>query len=514
MNALKIILKFFLGAIFLLILLFVSGKLFFEDEVDRFILLGKERFFPKQGIERTLQIGLASDLVNLDPLQNEVTSRERLVNIYEGLVSTGPFLEIQPALAISYGALNDTTWEFRLRKNVLFHNFQPLSADDVLYSIQEAWKNPRSSLSSLLASLESLEKIDNERFHIKTKSPDPLLLQKLAFVYIFPRVTKDSLLERPIGTGPYKFLSLENGTLTLERFPKYWGSEPVFSQVMIRFIPDRGKRKEVLKTGEVDLLTNVPPEAVPEVTPSHPLSVVTSGTLESNFLLFGMRGIFQERELRKAVTLAIDREEVIKLAFGFAKPASQFVGRGVFGFHPDISIPKPDLAAAKKIVESFPAAKTNIIKVDLPDGFQALGRFFLERLRRIGLKAEVKFHQPAELEALIAEGKSDLFFFGWRFTLGDASGLLESVMHSREGPYGNFNGMGYKNEKVDQLIEESEKLLKPLERLSKLREAMKILVDRDIVGIPLFIPEALYAKKKGLLFTPRIDNYVVVSEIE
>lgn len=500
--------------IFFLLLLFVSGKLFFEPTFDRFIASFKDRYFPLETIEKTLKIGLSSTFLTLDPLQNEVAIRERLNHIYEALVSVDPFLEIHPALAISYGALNDTTWEFRLRKNVRFHNGGVISADDVLFSIQEAWKNPRSQLSSLLTSIEKLEKIDQERFHIITKSPDPLLLQKLSFIYVFPKVTKDSIFERPIGTGPFEFLKRENGTLELTRFQNYWGKKPEVSRVSLISIPDREKRKEIFRTGVVDLLANLPPEVISATLPSNPMEVVTAPTLESNFLLFGFKGLFQEKLLREAVSLAIDREEVTKLAFGFAKPASQFVGKGIFGFHPGLKIPKPDVDAAKKLVASIPNVKGKILHIDLPEGFQALGRFLLERFQQIGLKAEARFHTSQKFEEIITSGESDLFFFGWRSTLGDASALFETVMHSREGEYGSFNGMSYKNEEVDRLIEESEKTLKPLDRLSKLRQIMKILVEDDITGIPLFIPEALYAKEKGLDFEPRIDGYIVASEVK
>ncbi len=509
MKIIKIISRILFLLVFALILLFVSGKLFFEQKFDVFLSDLKDKYFVSVvQEEHALTIGLSSEFISFDPLQNEVSVRERLAQIYEGLVLTDPFLEIEPGLAISFGALDDLTWEFRLRKNVYFHDNTLLTVDDVIFSLEEAWKNPRSGLSSDLASLKKIEKIDTERFLIRTSTPDPLLMQKLALVYIFPEHAAETILKKPIGTGPYQYLS----NTGLKRFENYWGKKPQASKVTLLSFPSREQRKSLAVTGEVDILANFPPEDFQDFPKSAPLALITAQTLESNFLLFNFKGIFADKNLRSAVSLALSREEIVKLAFGFASPATQFVGKGIFGYDSRIGLPEVRLDEAKRLVKNSGYSGRKI-SLDLPAGFQAISDFLVERLQRIGLKAEARFHDPAALEKIILDGKSDLFFFGWRSTLGDASGFFNAVLHSKSGEYGTFNGISYKNPEVDKLIEESERTLKPLDRLAKLRQVMNLVVEKDIVGIPLFTPEALYAKKKGISWNPRIDGYILASEV-
>lgn len=509
-NLMKRMFKVILALVFLLIFAFVTGKLFFGERLDNFLKSFKT---PQKTQEiNTLTIGVSSELTSLSPLNNATHNRQRLFQIYEGLVKIDRVLKIEPALAVSFGSIDDLTWEFRLRPNVLFHDFSKLTIEDVIFSIEQAKNNPNSEVSPFLANVAKIEKLDNERLRVITKIPDPLMMQKFALIVIFPKKSFQSLETKPIGTGSYKFESLKNGELSLSNFTQYWGEKPDFAQVTIIAMKDREERKMALITNSVDVLSDVPPEFIPAFSYDK-FKLLTSPTLESNFLLFGFNGPFKKPELRKAVSLAFDRKEVARLAFGFAKPGSQFVGNGVFGYDPSIGIEQADIEKAFEFVKKISPNQKIHIKFDLPLGFQTLAQFIKGELERINFKVETNFIPPQEFEEKVMKGGSDLFFFGWRFELGDSASFLVSAVHSKEGEYGKFNAGGYRNPKVDFLIEDSEAIISPFERLEKLRGAMKIIVKEDIIGIPLFIPEALYAAKTSVKFQPRIDGYIFASEI-
>lgn len=496
--------------VYFLLLLGVSGKLFFEKPFDAFFSsLASLR--PEKS--HTLTMGFAESLVSLNPLVNDTGSRSRLLHIYEALVRVTPDLKIEPALAISYGALDELTWEFRMRPNVVFHNGQPLTVDDVLASLTAAKENPHSGVKDLASTIREIQKIDEGRFQIHTDSPDPLLLSKLSFFLIFP---KDSSFEEgmiPIGTGPYVAQKNEGGILPLTRFDRYWGSLPTFERALLKTIVSKEEKKDVLKNRSVDILANMPADLATNFQ-FRGYRLQTLPSLEVNFLMFHFDRGFRNRSLRQAVRLALNTTQLGRLAQGFSVPATQFVGDGIFGFDPSISLPDRDLAQAKELVQQASKGAPVKVTLDLPKGLETFGANVVEQLNRIGIEVTAQFHAPGELGRLIISRGSEFFFFGWRSELGDASDFLTAVVHSPSSGFGQFNGGNYRRSEVDQLIELSQATLRQDLRLEKLRTVMRKITVDDVIGIPLFSPEVLYGVSRKLQFKPRVDGYVLAQEVK
>lgn len=489
--------------LFICLFLFVTGKLFFKEQTDDLI---NRLFFGDKAqneISDQLVIGFSAEPTSLDPLSREVQNRDVLLQIYESLVKTDADLKIEPALAISYGAVDDLTWEFKLRPNVLFHDGSQMTADDAISSVNDA----------NLPSVDKIEKIDAEKIRIATKKVDPLFLQEIAAVLIYPARAKEVIETKPIGTGPYQFESLKDDEIALRKWSDYWGDAPQFAKVVLKFLAGRGDRKKALSLNSVDLLTDVPPELLSEFYYEN-FEPVTHPTIEADFLLFGFRGPFRDKNLRKAALTAFDASEVARMAFGFAKPVNQFAGKGIYGYSPAVSQTEADPAAAAELVKKINKGIPIKISIDMPEGMRALAEFIGQKLKRVGFDPEISLNPPEKLEEKIFKGEADLYFFGWRYELGDVSSFLNEAVHSKEKGYGKFNNTGFRNSNVDHLIEESNSILSPLERLEKLRKAMEIITMDDPIGIPLFIPEALYAKHKDLKWESRIDGYVMAGEVE
>ena len=145
---------------------------------------------------------------------------------------------------------------------------------------------------------------------------------------------------------------------------------------------------------------------------------------------------------------------------------------------------------------------------------EVFGDAIKKQLAQIGLAVTTRFSSPHELGFQILSGKSDFFFFGWRNDLGDASDFLTAVVHRRAGDLGHFNGRNYSNSEVDRLIEESVATVEQDVRLLKMREAMKIITEDDIIGVPLFSPDVLYAVSNKLSWKPRVDGFILASEVK
>jgi peptide/nickel transport system substrate-binding protein len=526
--ALKKRLKTVLAGIYFLALVAVGSYLFFGNQVS---LLVNYLLPPKilHNVGERLEIGYAFKPSSLEPTLFDPVTRSYLADVYEGLVMTDRDLKLKPALAVSWGLMDPVTWEFRMRSGVKFHNGIPVTTKDVVASIERARNFSGSQLKTLLNTVESVQALDAERIRIRTKVPDPLLLNKMAVTYIFPEGYSD--FEKPLGTGPYLVATVETFKMELSRNRDYWGEKPFYQQVALQYIPNRADRIAALEKDEIQLLVNMPPNYACSRTEKYKdqegcmklknpdIAIKSIPSLEVSFIAFNQKNnIFAKREVRSAIALAVDRQTFVDLAFGFARTAGQFVSNGVFGFNPSIGKPECDLETAKQQTEAACAGIFESLDVtfDYPEDLQTVGQYVQSTLNDLGITVTLNPLDNLGLLQKITGGESDFYFLGWRSELGDASDFLQAVAHTKDTArgYGLYNGANYGNPKVDELIEKSSENLDAEKRLKQLQEAMKILVDDDIYGIPLFESETIFAFNKVLKFEPRVDGYIHASEIK
>lgn len=514
------------GGIFLLgsYLFFDADVAFWGKDGERAALRHAAR-----GEDEVLTIGYALAPADLEPTRFDPVTRSYLMNIYEGLVTTDRDLNVKPGIAVSWGMIDDMTWEFRLRPGVLFHNGQEVGIGDVMASIERAVTYDGSQLGNLLNTVAEVEEAGDGRLRILTRAPDPLLLQKLAVVSIFPG--GQETFGQPVGTGPYKVESYNGGEMRLVRFAEYWGRQPAFHRVVLRSIPDRHDRVDALNDGEIDLLTNTPPTAAcSQVTQysaaegclgfsATDIVVKAVPSLEVGYLALNLKNVLLKQDVvREALRKSFDSEIFVDLSYGFARVADQFVSSGVFGFDPGIEAKSYDIVAAKAMVASVldNELERPVLLFDYVEGLDSLAQYVRGQMGQLGIDVALNPVSDAELQEKIALGSSDMFFIGWRSELGDASDFLQAVAHTRdtgEG-YGLFNGGNYSNVQVDGLIEASQLELDQGKRLEYMQKAMKTLVSDDIMGIPLFEADTLFAYQNHLIFEPRVDGYVVAAEIQ
>ncbi|MFH1218693.1 MAG: ABC transporter substrate-binding protein [Candidatus Peregrinibacteria bacterium] len=481
--------KWLMYSVFIVAFAWVSGRLFFDKQIADFL----EGMGGKGGEEaqiEVLRVIYPDEPTSLDPLLTDPTARQRLVNIFEPLVKMDENLNVKPALAVSWGMLDDLTWRFELRRGVKFHDGTEFSAQDAVSSIEKA--------DVMIATVDHMDVKDN-LLTVVTKNPDPLLLQKLSSVLISPVGSADL----PVGTGPYMVIDWEWGeTFALHSFDEYWGGIPKFKTVELLPVKDKSERVRKLFDGEADILTFVPYEAV-ELVESKGFEVVSIPTLEVQFLVMNSEsGILSDREMREAVSESLDIDVLTEKIGGFARPVSQFVSNGIFGFNPDISEHKNDVSRAGRY-------EGEVVQIHLPLGLDVLGEFLRESLGEIGLAAVVSYMDGAQYLDSIQAGKADMYFLAFKSELGDASDFLKTIVKSD----GDYNIFGYKNENVDYLTELSLVELDENKRRDALQEAMEIVVDEDIVGVPLFEYETVMSFAGGVKIKPRIDGLLYFEDL-
>jgi peptide/nickel transport system substrate-binding protein len=417
-------------------------------------------------------------------------------------------LNIIPSLAVSWGLLDDVTWEFRLRPDVVFHDGSKFDANDVVASINRAKDFKGSGLKDFVETISDVEVVDDLILRITTDRPDPLLLQKISRVLIFPSdfEMKDTFL--PIGTAPYKVFSHTPDKVVLTKNNNYWGRAAKFEQVEIFSFVDKSDRVNNFLTGQADLLAFVPYDAVKAVLDKG-FEIVSVPTLEVQFLLFNFDSKYLSLvDARRAVSLALDQNNLVDEIGGYARPVSQFVGTGVFGYNPNIENHIFSVAEAVNYAK-LSGLEGKTLKFHLQKGLNVLGEQVRRELFDAGVFVIISYLDVDELLESFDNGDADIYFLGFKSELGDSFNFLNSIVRSD----GDFNVGNYQNETIDFLINESLVELDQQKRQSSLQEVMQVIVNEDIIGVPLFEYENVFSFVGNIDLVPRVDGLIYFDDV-
>jgi len=270
---------------------------------------------------QSITIAIGSEPSTLDPqLRDDGGERQVNDNIYETLMARTPTGDLVPGLAAAVPTQVDpTTWQFKLREGIKFHNGEPFNADAVVASVTRVIDPANNSEQmAYYGTIKGAEKVDDLTVNLVTNGPDPILPSRMYWMkMIAPGYSKDGDLSgAPVGTGPYKFESWNRGTdLTLVANSDYWGGEPQIDGVTYRFVTEPGTRLSGLLSGEFDVITNL----LPEFTESVPKFAAVRSLETSVFVLGTDNEVTKDPKVRQALNLAIDRQSMVESLFmGYA----------------------------------------------------------------------------------------------------------------------------------------------------------------------------------------------------
>lgn len=236
-----------------------------------------------------------------------------------------------PGLATEWNRVDDLTMEFNLRPGVVFHNGEPLTADDVVFSFNRMFKASfppyEVRAKDRLNNFDVAEKVDDLTVRVRTKKPEPLWetlvnMQQLMIVpedYVKgltgdPKVAENSDFEAfalaPVGSGPYRIAEFIPGErIVWQRHDGFWGEKAPFERVTVRAIPEMATRITALKNGEVDIITNLPPDQLATVEADPNLKTAGMVTPLFHVLIYNtLNEKMASPKLRQALNYAIDRQ--------------------------------------------------------------------------------------------------------------------------------------------------------------------------------------------------------------
>lgn len=520
MDWVKFTKNILLGAAYLLALGPVVLYLFFPKEfftVSSQIshVIGLSNQVPAAGKEENeIRIGLVRYPNSLEPTSLDYSTRTLALQVYEPLVRMDRYLKVEPALAISWGRISPTVWQFELRPRVIFHDNRPLTVDDVVASFRRAAQYKNSDLKSTVRGL-AIEPQSATVFQIRSEQPDPMLLEKVSSVLIFPKEHETRTVLSPVGTGSYEYVSTKpNTSFTFQAFSSYWDGKPVYKKATFHFYSRRDDREHALAGGDVDIITDVSPESIKKLR-DQSLRLDILPSLEVNFLTFNFQGVFKDARLRKAVRHALDKKTFVDFAFGYASAVNQYVSSGVFGFNPRISASSlfdPEKASAYvKQVSSFDLIP---IRMEFVQGLETAGEYIRTQLRSVGFDPKVRYLSWSDFRESLSDNDADMYFFGWKSDLGSVADFYVNAVHTRDiaRGIGAFNAGGFSDSGVDTLINQGSREFDERKRLRIFQEVMRMLVDADY-GVPLFESQVIYASSESVRFQPRFDGYILAADI-
>src|SRR6266436_4429782 len=312
----------------------------------------------------TLTVALVSHAPTLDPhMHFERVGILVNINMFDSLLHRNAKLEFEPSLATSWKAISDSTWEFKLRKGVKFHDGSTMTAEDVKYSfdrvIEPGQEKKKSPQYGNIRAIKDVRIVNPDTIHLITDKPFPLLLERLVFFPIVPKKHIEKVGEEAfgstaaVGTGPWKLVEWKRDQyIKLEAFDQHWRGKPAFKYIVFRAIPEVATAVAELKTGGVDIIRNVNADLLPDIKNHPQTGISTTPILRVHYISLDMRSApFDKKTVRQAANYAIDKQSMIqKMMAGLGKQVATVVQPAAFGFDPSVPVYPYDAKKAKELL--------------------------------------------------------------------------------------------------------------------------------------------------------------------
>ena len=496
---------------------------------------------------KTLTLGLKGEPTSLDPHFHNVTQNNQMaLYIFDKLILQDHKQKMYPGLAESWKPVNDTTWEFNLRKGVTFHDGSPFTAEDVKFTIERipTVPNSPSSFAGALVAVKEVEIVNAHIVRIHTEKPAPLTPRDFASFAIVSKKAAEGKATgdfnsgvAAIGTGPYKLVEWARGDkIIYERNEKYWGEKPEWSKIVVRPISNDGTRVAALKSGDVDLINFVPPADVKHLEKAKNVALQKSSSTRLIYLHIDtdreytptvtgnngekIKNPYRDLRVRKAISKAINRPGIVaRIMEGLAIPAAQMLPDGYEGTSNTLKPEKYDPKGAKALLK----------EAGYPDGFKAvihgpndryvndadIAQAIAQMLTKIGIKTEVSTMPKAVYFGKASALEFSLMLVGWATDTGEHSNCVKSLLHTydKDGGYGKSNRGRYSNPEVDRLLEEALVTVDPAKHNDLLVKSVEIGMN-DLGIIPIHFQVSVWGTKKGLTYNGRTDAYTLPHEIK
>jgi peptide/nickel transport system substrate-binding protein len=344
-----------------------------------------------------LTVSQQADVDSLFPLSTDLTESRNIYGLmFDPLLRKDKNGKPTGVIAERWGRTSDTTWRFHLRKGLKFWDGSPVTADDVVFSLNYM-RDPKKYVgASRLASWKDVIKVDEATVDVQTKTPDPLVLTAildLSYVVSQKYITdhdEQYVATKPLGSGPYKLKEwTRSDHLTVVANEDYWEGTPTIKTVVYRPIPDANTRIAALTTGGVDFISSLDLSQIDRVNSSGSTVAVTAPDDRAWYigLQMNQNKALADVRVRQAMNYAVDKEAILKRFFqGLGKPLNSPVFESEFGY-PDTVAPYPyDPDKAKSLLSDAGYASGFTVSFDIADTWKDASLAASQYLSDVGIK--------------------------------------------------------------------------------------------------------------------------------
>lgn len=472
-------------------------------------------FVPVSTAQETLVVDLVNEPASIDPhLQWNPDSYYVYRNIFDNLLARNEASEIVPHVATSWEYIDDTTIEFEIRDDITFHDGEPLTALDVVYSVERI-TDPEFGSPQLgqFDKIIDAEAVDDYTVRLTTDGPYPVLLSQLVKLSIVPEhvveeVGDDLFAANPIGSGPYAYEEWQRGVqVVLHARQDYWGGNPPFQTVEFRAVPDASTRVANLLSGSSDIATSLSPDQAVQVEAAQGANVLSVPTERLAYVLFNtLRAPTDDITVRQGLAASINPQLLVDaLLRGYGQPTGVMLTPVHAGYTEDVTPLKYDLNAAQEAKAEAGDVETVQFNTAPPynqNVVQALQQFASEA----GFDVEIVMRDmPTHLQLLQGDPQQapNMNFGRWSCACLDADGVLYPLFHS-ESPWSK-----YSDPEMDQLLEAARSTIDPEERQEYYSQVLQKIRDESL-AVPLYQVSAIYGATEELQWQPTPDESMYI----
>jgi len=461
----------------------------------------------------TLHLATSTNPSRLNPiLATDSSSSEIASFLFNGLVKFDKdSKEIVGDLADKFYFVDDKTLIFELRKNVKWHDGKGLSAKDVLFTYETLISDKISSpYSAGFRFVQSVKVVDKYKVQVKYKKAYFKALETWMMGILPEHILKDEedlmgakFNTDPIGTGPYRLEQLEfSKNIVLTAFDEYFLGRAKIDKISFHVIADPMTRFLMLKSAQLDLGSVEPMAYERQLNEEffEKFNIYEKISLSYSYLGFNLREEkFKDPRVRKALSLAIDRQELVDiLFFKHAKACSGPFLPGTLAFNEDVKVPTTDIKKAKELLKLAGYDENNPFEFEIVTSNSSpirpyAAQILQHQLKKAGVIVTLRVMEwQAFLNMVVFPHKFESVLLGWGLSPTPDPYLF---WHKDSDKKGGFNLVGYNNPEVNKMIEESQSIIDREELGKKWREMFKIITD-DNPYLFLYIPNSITAVDK------------------
>lgn len=435
----------------------------------------------------------------LDPRFATSDASAKLVGLlHAGLVSTDtqsgePELE----LAHSIDQSSPTEYHVVIRDDVTFHNGEPVTSEDVRYTLMELGSDlVKSPYAGIGRRIENFDIEDERRFTITLAEPHAPFMTDLSMGIVPSSICKghEECPGDPIGAGPFRFESQEGSQkVVFRRFEDYFAGAPHIDRLVFKVVKDDNARLLALLGNSADMVQNaVAPLMLPVVRKSDKLEIESAPSFKYTYIAFNLRHpILQNEKVREALAYGVDRDAIIKYKFrGKARPSTGLLSPAHWAYNGDVDTYPYDPERAKKLLDEAgfpdpdgdgPRSRFSLeFKVSASKFRKSMAELIAHQWARIGVEVTVRAYEWGTFFSDVKSGNFELTTLQWP-SVSEPS-LYRWIFHSSNIPAHDNRSAGanrgaYRNERVDELLDKANSESNRDKRRQMYGEVQAILAD-------------------------------------